>query len=160
AKWSVTAANRGRYSQNRTPGMPVGMVPNGPPVGMPGLGSKVSIWLGPPLISTKITCRAGLRAVGIAAGVGGFAAALPARPLAATPQASDSARNRRREGLPPSRGPIASDPDRISMAVPPSSGAESLPPSYLDRPEHYKEIALSNARSEPEYQFLTKKYSF
>ena len=34
------------------------------PVGVPGLGSKVSNWLGAPLINTKMTCFAGLRTVG------------------------------------------------------------------------------------------------
>ena len=50
-------ASFGRCSQSRTPGSFVAMVPNGPRFssGRFGFGSKVSIWLGPPVIQRRMT---------------------------------------------------------------------------------------------------------
>src|SRR5262249_60609372 len=56
---SRIAACRGRCSQRRTPGTLVGIVPNGPrtSAGASGLGSHVSMWLGPPDSQNRITDR-------------------------------------------------------------------------------------------------------
>jgi hypothetical protein len=48
-------AIRGKSSQMSTPGTAVDMDLNGPPVGLPGLGSHVSNWLEPPANHTKST---------------------------------------------------------------------------------------------------------
>ena len=55
--WSSIAACFGRCSQMRTPGSLVGMTPNGPRFssGRSGLGSQVSMWLGPPAIQSRMT---------------------------------------------------------------------------------------------------------
>src|SRR5262249_28473735 len=57
ASLSVTAAIFGNNSQKRTPGIRVGMVPNGPRYssGAFGFGSQVSSWLGPPHSQSKTT---------------------------------------------------------------------------------------------------------
>ena len=54
---SSIAACFGRCSQKKTPGSRVGMTPNGPRFwsGRSGLGSQVSIWLGPPAIQSRMT---------------------------------------------------------------------------------------------------------
>ena len=65
ASLSETPASFGNSSQNRTPGMRVGMVANGPRYssGAFGFGSKVSSWLGPPHSHSRMTAFAdpGLR---------------------------------------------------------------------------------------------------
>ncbi len=38
------------------PGTDVGIERNGPPVGVPGLGSQVSSWLEPPASQSRMTC--------------------------------------------------------------------------------------------------------
>ena len=65
---SIIAACFGRYSHSRTPGRAVAIVPNGPRIsrGASGLGSHVSMWLGPPVIHNRITLL--LPAHGLAAG--------------------------------------------------------------------------------------------
>ena len=54
---SITAAWRGSWSEIRMPGTFVGMVPNGPRTWLvaSGLGSHMSIWLGPPESQNKMT---------------------------------------------------------------------------------------------------------
>src|SRR5689334_13096328 len=54
---SMIAACRGRCSQKRTPGTLVPIVPNGPrtSAGASGLGSHMSMWLGPPESQKTIT---------------------------------------------------------------------------------------------------------
>ena len=54
---SSIAACFGRCSQSKTPGSLVGMTPNGPRFwsGRSGLGSQVSMWLGPPAIQSRMT---------------------------------------------------------------------------------------------------------
>ena len=49
-------ASFGRNSSTCSPGTDVGIDKCGPPVGIPGFGSQVSNWLGPPLIQSRITC--------------------------------------------------------------------------------------------------------
>src|SRR5258707_11281703 len=48
ASLSLIAASFGRCCESLTPGILVSMAVKEPPVGVPGLGSKVSMWLGPP----------------------------------------------------------------------------------------------------------------
>src|SRR5262245_41099801 len=59
------AAHLGRYSQMRTPGNLVGIDANGPRIslGISGLTSQVSMWLGPPAIQSRITLL--LRGLGL-----------------------------------------------------------------------------------------------
>src|SRR5438270_6501211 len=54
---SMIAACRGRCSENRTPGTLVAIVPNGPRTSeeASGLGSHISMWLGPPESQNTIT---------------------------------------------------------------------------------------------------------
>src|SRR5262245_25038861 len=56
-KRSSRAAIFGRCSMMRTPGSFVVVTPNGPrfSIGRSGLGSQVSIWLGPPVIQRRMT---------------------------------------------------------------------------------------------------------
>lgn len=95
ANCSSIRASRGKYSQKWAPGTLVGTVPNGPPVGAPGLGSKVSNWLGAPLIRTKMTRLAGLRTR--EGEVGGCATAAPAAAAAPSPAAAAPLTNCLRE---------------------------------------------------------------
>src|SRR5262249_1419545 len=44
-------------SPTRTPAAAVSMALNCPPLGWPGFGSKVSVWLGPPLIQSRMQAR-------------------------------------------------------------------------------------------------------
>src|SRR5258708_1806535 len=53
-RWLVTFASRGRTLLIFTPLTLVSMAPNRPPLGSSGLGSNVSIWLGPPPIHTRM----------------------------------------------------------------------------------------------------------
>src|SRR5580704_19754119 len=57
ASRSMMPARSGRCSPTRTPGTDVAMESNGPRIslGAVGLGSKVSMWLGPPESQTRIT---------------------------------------------------------------------------------------------------------
>ena len=50
----IWAASLGRCSEIRTPGAAVSIALNGPPCEWPGLGSKVSVWLGPPVIHKRM----------------------------------------------------------------------------------------------------------
>ena len=54
---SIMAACFGRYSHTCTPGSFVRIVPKGPRIslGIAGLTSQVSMWLGPPVIQMRIT---------------------------------------------------------------------------------------------------------
>src|SRR5437660_6642834 len=54
AIWSMCLAIFGRYSLMRMPGTAVGMSLNGPPLTCPGFMSKVSNWLGPPVIHRRM----------------------------------------------------------------------------------------------------------
>ena len=50
----ICRASRGRCSLIRMPGTAVSIALNSPPLAWPGLGSKVSIWLGPPVIQSRM----------------------------------------------------------------------------------------------------------
>ncbi len=50
----IWRASRGRCSLIRIPGTAVSIALNSPPLAWPGLGSKVSIWLGPPVIQSRM----------------------------------------------------------------------------------------------------------
>src|SRR5262245_7642707 len=54
ASLSAWSATSGRCSENFTPLMRVSMALNSPPVFVPGLGSNVSMWLGPPFIQRRM----------------------------------------------------------------------------------------------------------
>jgi hypothetical protein len=54
---SMWRATRGRCSLIRMPGALVGISRKGPPLAWPGLRSKVSVWLGPPLIHSRMHDR-------------------------------------------------------------------------------------------------------
>src|SRR5437016_617058 len=68
-------ASFGRCSLMRIPLTEVSISLNGPPVGWPGLRSKVSIWLGPPVIQRKMTDRARGGALPVAALPAGYGVA-------------------------------------------------------------------------------------
>ena len=53
--WSIRWAIFGISSEIWTPGTAVGIERNGPPVGVPGLGSQVSSWLEPPASQSRMT---------------------------------------------------------------------------------------------------------
>ena len=53
---SAMPAQRGKSEENWTPGIFVGMLPKGPPLGRPGLGSQVSNWLGAPQSHSRMQC--------------------------------------------------------------------------------------------------------
>ena len=57
ARWCICVANFGRCSEICMPGTDVSTGLNGPPLACPGFRSKVSIWLGPPDIHSKIQAR-------------------------------------------------------------------------------------------------------
>src|ERR1019366_2163842 len=67
------SASRGRCSLSVMPGTRVLRALNEPPVGLPGLGSKVSMWLGPPLSHKRMQAPAGR--AGLAANARGGAEA-------------------------------------------------------------------------------------
>ena len=50
----ICRASLGRCSLMRMPGTAVSMALNSPPLAWPGLGSNVSIWLGPPVIQSRM----------------------------------------------------------------------------------------------------------
>src|SRR5262245_3052308 len=54
ASLSACSARSGRCSENFAPLMRVSMALNSPPVFVPGLGSNVSMWLGPPFIQRRM----------------------------------------------------------------------------------------------------------
>src|SRR3954468_2842636 len=54
AIWSMFLASLGRCSLMWMPGTAVGMSLNGPPLTCPGFMSKVSNWLGPPVIHRRM----------------------------------------------------------------------------------------------------------
>src|SRR4051812_27845971 len=51
----ICLASLGRCSPTDRPGTPVAIGLNGPPLAWSGLGSKVSIWRGPPVIHRRMT---------------------------------------------------------------------------------------------------------
>ena len=53
--WSIRWAIFGISSEMWMPGTDVGIDRNGPPVGVPGLGSHVSSWLDPPASQSRMT---------------------------------------------------------------------------------------------------------
>ena len=56
ASLSAIEAHLGRSSEKWLPGILVGMLLKGPPVVVPGLGSQVSNWLGPPQSQSRMQC--------------------------------------------------------------------------------------------------------
>src|SRR5262245_49580999 len=54
ASLSACSATSGSCSENFAPLMRVSIALNSPPVFVPGLGSKVSMWLGPPFIQRRM----------------------------------------------------------------------------------------------------------
>jgi hypothetical protein len=56
-RWCIHFATLGRYSLIRMPGTEVAISLKGPPLVCPGFRSKVSIWLGPPFIHSKMHDR-------------------------------------------------------------------------------------------------------
>src|SRR5438876_6800890 len=64
AMWSMNLAILGKCSLIRIPGIAVAISLYGPPLTWPGFRSKVSIWLGPPFIHSRIQER---RRCGLAA---------------------------------------------------------------------------------------------
>jgi hypothetical protein len=50
----ICCATLGHRSATSTPGTAVGIALVGPPVAVPGLGSKVSNWLGPPFMNSRM----------------------------------------------------------------------------------------------------------
>ena len=64
----ICLASLGRCSLIRMPGTAVSIALNGPPLAWPGLRSKVSIWLGPPVIQSRMH---DFRRFGIVGRVGG-----------------------------------------------------------------------------------------
>ena len=64
----ICLASLGRCSLIKMPGTAVSMALNSPPLAWPGLGSKVSIWLGPPVIQSRMH---DFRRRGVRARVGG-----------------------------------------------------------------------------------------
>ena len=57
ARCSIWPASLGRCSLIRRPGTAVSIALTGPPFSWPGLRSKVSIWLGPPFIQSRMHAR-------------------------------------------------------------------------------------------------------
>ncbi len=57
ATCSMTLARFGRCSLIFTPGAEVSIGLNSPPLAWPGFRSKVSVWLGPPVIHSKMQAR-------------------------------------------------------------------------------------------------------
>ena len=53
---SAMPAHFGMSDEKCTPGIFVEMLPNGPPLGRPGLGSHVSNWLGAPQSQSRMQC--------------------------------------------------------------------------------------------------------
>ena len=53
---SAISAHWGMSDEKWTPGIFVGMLPNGPPLGRPGFGSHVSNWLGAPHSQRRMQC--------------------------------------------------------------------------------------------------------
>jgi hypothetical protein len=54
ARSFICLATPGRCSLMRTPGAAVAISLKGPPLACPGFKSKVSVWLGPPFIHSKM----------------------------------------------------------------------------------------------------------
>ena len=96
ASRSMMPARSGRCSPKRTPGTRVAMELNGPRIslGAVGLGSKVSMWLGPPESQTRITAVFCAVLPGVAALArycnrpGSDSPAIPARPVCTNHAAS------------------------------------------------------------------------
>src|SRR6185503_4050607 len=87
----ISAAMRGRCSQTWIPRTAVSIALNGPFVSCPGLGSKVSMWLGPPSMKRTITDLAFARAASCARSPGAIeAAALAPRPMRRNERRSSS----------------------------------------------------------------------
>ncbi len=57
ARCFICFATSGRCSPTRTPGAAVSIAWNGPPFAWSGLGSKVSVWVGPPAIHSTMHAR-------------------------------------------------------------------------------------------------------
>src|SRR5262249_20657825 len=95
ARWLASLAILGKYSLIWMPGTSVSIGWNGPPWGCPGLRSKVSIWLGPPLIHSRMQerLRCGLPAVASASAPSQPDVQVPSTPAAAS--RSQSRRERR-----------------------------------------------------------------
>jgi hypothetical protein len=51
----ICSASRGKFCESCTPGAAVSIALVGPPVFVPGFGSNVSSWLGPPLSQSTMT---------------------------------------------------------------------------------------------------------
>ena len=68
ASLSAMEAHFGRSSEKWVPGTFVGMLLKGPPVVVPGLGSQVSNWLGPPQSQRRIQCFCFFLAISAKAG--------------------------------------------------------------------------------------------
>src|SRR6185312_8071039 len=94
ARRSEKWASFGKCSAMRMPGVLVSMPLMGPPLSVPGLGSKVSIWLGPPFIQSRMQARGGLADPCVAA-----RARLPNHPdIVTAALAAPVRRNARRDG--------------------------------------------------------------
>ena len=86
---SISLAVNGRCSHTRTPGSLVGMLSNGPRIslGASGLGSHMSMWLGPPDNQKRMTFLLFLGLPALAASarcfsrVGSVSPAMPVRPV-------------------------------------------------------------------------------
>src|SRR5947209_2838714 len=89
---SMKRATFGRCSLMRTPGAEVAISLYGPPLEVPGFKSKVSIWLGPPVIHRRMHER---RRCGLAAVSAANASNQPEAEQPATPAAARRSQSRR-----------------------------------------------------------------
>src|SRR4029450_4537452 len=86
-------AQRGMSDEKCTPGIEVGMLPNGPLLGRPGFGSQVSNWLGAPHSQSRITFFCGFSAALVNTGCVNSPVKLV---IAAPPEAVRPFKNKRR----------------------------------------------------------------
>src|SRR4051794_23003324 len=94
----ICPASLGRCSLIWMPGTAVSIALNWPPLAWPGLGSKVSVWLGPPVIQSKMHA---LRRLGSEAASAASDSIHPEVETPTTPAAARRSQSRRdREGSP------------------------------------------------------------
>src|SRR5436190_16010374 len=92
-KCCAILAQRGINDEKCTPGIDVGILPNGPLVGRPGLGSQVSNWLGAPQRKSRRTFLSAFRAASAKAWLVNKP---PKLATAVAPDAANPLRKRRR----------------------------------------------------------------
>ena len=110
----------------------------GPPLACPGLGSKVSSWLGPPLIQSRMHDR---RGAGLPTASAAMASIQPELEYAARPAANSRRHSRRSSVDLVARRKSSRGDSRGTWAVSPASGPGTLKRSLIATPDDRFRIA-------------------